>query len=243
MAWNIQSVGFSPADVASPLEITAPGAVGKLYVLIFTRTSATGDCTGVTDDGGNTWTLVHFAPLSGTSGRRIYHWYCVPTNPFSVVSATFTGTSNSAQARLIEITGFASSGLVHAEASGIRTSSATPAEYQVTTSIANCLLIYGIQHNTNNHDTGVTAEAGWTELPAHPDGPAVAYKIQSTAGTDGCSWTSTNSQGSGHSIVAYAPGPQGPAVTVWNGTTEVAATIEGVWNGSVVVPYSSIEVT
>jgi len=37
-------------------------------------------------------------------------------------------------------------------------------------------------------------------------------------------------------IAAFAAGSTGPAVTVWNGTTEVPATLAGVWNGSTTIP-------
>lgn len=37
-------------------------------------------------------------------------------------------------------------------------------------------------------------------------------------------------------IAAFTAGATGPGVTVWNGTTEVPATLEGVWNGASVIP-------
>lgn len=225
--------GVVTPTATSPIVYSWSGVVGRLYVLIVGRDAATAANTAVTDSAGNTWTQVNFAPSSGSVGRHIEQWYCVPSSPFTSVTVTFSGTSVVGLVP-VEVTGQATSSLINAQLATFAAASTTPAEVQVTPSVAGCLEISAIQWNANNHSTQVNAEAGWTKLTAVSGGPAVAYKVNSGSGAaDGCTWTTTgSSQGSGTSIVAYAPNPSaGPAITYWNGTTEVAAVVS-YWNGT-----------
>lgn len=234
MSFTVAVAAGGPVAQAttSPIVYSWSGGTGTLYVLVVSRNGATDTTTAVTDSAGNTWNLVHFAPASGSTGRHIEHWYCVPVSAFTSVTITFSGTSGT-QALPLVVTGQATSSLVNAQNSGFSAATTTPAEMQLTPTVTGCLEISSIQANTNNHSTQVSAEVGWTKLSTQSAGPAVAYRVNSGSGSaDGCTWTLTTSVGSGSSIVAYAPGAStGPAVTVWNGTSEVHGAVT-FWNGT-----------
>lgn len=237
MGWTVTSAAQATPGTVSPLTVTYAGVAGRLYVLLTARNTATDPFTTVTDSAGNTWTRLHFAPTSGSVGRRIEQWYCVPTAPFATVTVAFTGAGQ-AQASLYEITGQAGSYL-DTNAADFRASSAAPTAVTATPSEAGTLAIAAIQANSNTA-AQCTPSAGWTSLATNPAGPAVAYRANPTSGVAlGVSWTLTTAQGTGHSIGIYKAAPAGVlAVTVWNGTAEVPGTVEGVYNGTTVVPAS-----
>src|SRR5690606_14615691 len=83
--WPVHTAGVATPSSSSPLTITHTSQPGALYVLIVAATSATAAITDVTDDGGNTWARLAYAPTSGAVGRRIEAWICQPNAPFGAV--------------------------------------------------------------------------------------------------------------------------------------------------------------
>ncbi|XTZ13867.1 hypothetical protein ACQSSU_20435 [Micromonospora echinospora] len=234
MTWTAAVAGTTPASAVSPRTITAAGIPGRLYVLIAARSSATDPIAGVTDSGGNTWTVAALAPTSGSTGRRIELWWCTPTAGFSTVDVALTGPAV-AYTALVEITGH--DGTPPTAAADIRTTAAgtNPEPVTVTPPATGMLVIAAVQANPLNASQ-VTPSAGWTPLPADPAGPVIVYRVDAPAGTPtGVSWTLTTATGSGHVIAAFPASddpPRGYAVTVWDGTAEHPATVEGVWTGT-----------
>lgn len=236
MAWAIASVAQATPSSTSPITVTYTGVVGRLYALFLSRASAADPFTTVTDSASNTWTRQTYAPTSGTTGRRIELWTLVPGTSFTSISVAFTGTGT-AQATLVEITGHDTT-FINQVTSDFRASSTAPTPVlTVTPTVANTLIVCAVQAN-NNTNAQITSSAGWTRLNTHTNGPAIAYKANATNGVaDGTTWTFTTAVGSGHVVVAFAPSAAaGLTVYVWNGTSEVAATVEGVWNGTTVTP-------
>lgn len=239
MAWTVASVKQAVPVTASPLIVSYGSGVGLLYVLIASRDSAADPYTTVTDDVGNTWTRQTFAPTSGTVGRRIEMWTCVPTTAFSTITLAFTGAI-SAQATLLEVIGFTTPFLDQIN-SGVRAATLTPAPFTITPTVNDALVIGAVQANSNT-DAQITNNSGWTRLATHGKGPSIVYQTGIPSGAAiGVTWTFALSAGSGHVIASFVPaaGPTEPTVTVWNGTIEVSAAIEGVWNGTTIVPATT----
>jgi len=218
-----------------------------LYVVVLSRATAADPFTAVTDNVGNTWERITYAPVSGTVGRRIEMWQCELASPFSTITISFTG-SGQAQATLVEISGHATDGdPVDAFNAGFSSGTTTPPSITVTPSVSGALVLGALQANSNT-DSQITASSGWTRLSTNSQGPSLAYRVDTTEGVAvGVSWTQTASVGSGQAIIAVLPGEDGPppeglTVTVWNGSSEVPAVIEGVWNGTSVVAVDSISV-
>lgn len=245
MAWAISSVAQASPSATSPRTINYAATTGRLYVLAISRATAADPFTTVTDNVGGTWTRGTYAPTSGSVGRRIELWYCVPTTAFATVTVAFTG-SGQAQATLVEISGQHATP-VDVINSGFSSGTTTPASVTLTPSVSGTLVLAAIQANSNT-DGQISINSGWTRLTTNAQGPSLAYRTDAVSGVAvGPTWTLTASVGSGQAIVALAPGaggppPAGPTVTVWNGSAEVPATIEGVWNGTSVVAVDSISV-
>lgn len=243
MAWSINSVAQASPSATSPRTINYSGTTNRLYVVALSRSTAADPFTTVTDNVGNTWTRGTFAPTSGSVGRRIELWYCIPTDAFSTITIAFTGAGQ-AQATLIEINGH-DTPPVDAINSGFSSASTTPTPVTITPSAAGTLVLAAIQANSNT-DGQITTNAGWTRLSTNNQGPALAYRTDAPSGAAiGVTWTLTASVGSGQAIMSVLPGaggppPDGPTLMVWNGTAEVSATIEGVWNGSTLQPVDSV---
>lgn len=229
-----------PVNATSPTVITATGVVGRTYVAILGRYTATHDFDTVTDDGSNTWTMIRSVPVSGSTGRRAELWVCNPTSSFTQVTLTFTDISF-ATATIIELQGGTGAIDVH---NGLeRASSTTPTAVNVTPTQANTLVIAGIQANPNL-TSAITASAGWTELAGtQSQGPEIAWRYNPSVGVaTGVSWTLGSASGSGHVIAAFIEAAPDSPFYLWDGTDEVPLTIEGVWNGATVDPVDFDEV-
>lgn len=237
MGWLFTASKQATPSTTSPLTITHSGVIGRLYVVFATRNTATDAYTGVTDSGGNTWTRLNFAPSSGSVGRRIEQWYCVPTSTFTSITLAFTGTGQ-AQASMYEITGQAAS-FLDTNNADFRASSTAPTAVTTTPSEANTLVIAAVQANSNTA-AQCTPSAGWTSLGTASAGPAVVYQANPASGVAlGVSWTFVTAAGSGHSIGAYKMAPAvAPTATVWDGATEVPVVSVAVWDGATEVPAS-----
>src|SRR5690606_20237435 len=83
--WTVETAGWATPSPSSPLTITHTSQPASLSLLIVAATSATADIADVTDDGGNTWVRLAYAPSSGVVGRRIEAWVCQPSAPFGAV--------------------------------------------------------------------------------------------------------------------------------------------------------------
>lgn len=224
----------SPVNATSPTNISVTGVVGRTYVAVLGRYTATHDFDTVTDNGSNTWTRLRSVPVSGSTGRRAELWVCHPTNPFTTVTLTFVDISF-ATAAIIELIGGTGAVDVH---NGLeRASSTTPAAVNVTPTQANTLVIAGIQANPNA-TSAITPSAGWTPLAgATSEGPDLAWQYNpSVVVATGVSWTLGAASGSGHVIAAFIEAPPDSPFYLWDGTDETLLTIEGVWNGTTVDP-------
>ena len=203
--WTVQTVGVATPSSSSPLTITHTSQPGALYVLIAAATSATAAITGVTDDGGNAWVRLAYAPTSGAVGRRIEAWLCQPAAPFDEVVISHDGTAQ-VHATLIEITGHDTAAPVDQVAAEVRSATTSPAALTVTPSGAGRLIVSAIMANPNQVSQ-ITAAPGWSALSTHPGGPAVVYLIDPPpAAPVGVEWTLVSSAGSGHVIIAFNPG-------------------------------------
>jgi hypothetical protein len=243
MAWSpapYTAVSFQGAT--SPLTQAYAGTVGKTYVLFAAKRSAQASVTAVSDDAGNTWTRIDYAPKSGTVGRRIEAWICTPAAPFASVTVTFP--ADQTLCALVEVSG--ADGTVNAYAADVRANTTAPAPVTITPSIEGTLVLAAVMANPAE-DATITAPAGWLRLGTRSEGPAIAYRTDAPASVPvGVAWTFGTGAGSGHLILALTPapaGPSGPTVTVWNGSAEVAATVEGIWNGSQIVPCAVESIT
>ncbi|MBQ1047845.1 hypothetical protein KBX50_05150 [Micromonospora sp. C51] len=202
--WTLDYAGSGTPGTTSPITVTHSGVADRLYLLVISRSTATDPYTTVTDSAGNSWTRQTYAPTSGSVGRRIEMWTCIPATPFATVSAAFTGAAT-AYASLYEITGHHPSTPIDQVASDFRSASTTPTAVQVTPSGAGRLVVSACQAN-NNTIAQMTPSAGWIVLGSHSGGPAVAYQVDPPAGSPlGVSWTFANSVGSGHAIAALQP--------------------------------------
>ena len=203
--WTVHTAGVATPSSSSPLTITHTSQPGALYVLIAAATSATAAITGVTDDGGNAWARLAYAPTSGAVGRRIEAWICQPSASFEMVQVAHDETAT-AYATLIEITGHDTATPVDQVAAEVRSASTSPPALQVTPSGTGRLVISAIMANPNQVSQ-ITPSPGWSALSTNPGGPAVVYLIDPPpAAPVGVSWTLVNSSGSGHVIIALNPG-------------------------------------
>lgn len=228
---NPVTVATATASSTSPKVLTYNGLVGKTYVLCLGRYNAADSFSAVTDDGGNTWTRVDYAPKSGTTGRRIEIWKCKPTAPFTSVSATMAGGTSFGTAALVELTG--GSGVVNASNAIERAASLTPAAVTLTPTKPRTMVISIIQANSNL-TSAIHESTGWTALSSAAEGPKVVYKYNPPAGTAlGVSWTLDTSTGSGHAIAAFE---EESVWFLWDGTTEIPLNLDGTWNGTSIDP-------
>lgn len=201
--WTVETAGWATPSSSSPLTITHTSQPA-LYLLIVAATSATADITGVTDDGGNTWARLAYAPTSGAVGRRIEAWACQPSTPFGAVWVAHDETAT-VYATMIEITGHDTATPVDQVAAEVRSATSTPAALTVTPSGAGRLVISAIMANPNQVSQ-MTPSPGWSALSTHPGGPAVVYLIDPPpAAPVGVEWSLVNSSGSGHVIIALNP--------------------------------------
>src|SRR5690606_1716294 len=129
--WTVETAGWATPSSSSPLTPTSQPA--SLYLLIVAAPSATAAITDVTDDGGNTWARLAYAPTSGAVGRRIEAWLCQPGTPFEAVQVAHDETAT-VYATLIEITGHDTATPVDQVAAEVRSATSTPAALTVTPS-------------------------------------------------------------------------------------------------------------
>src|SRR5690606_5980046 len=141
--WTVHTAGVATPSSSSPLTITHTSQPGALYVLIAAATSATAAITGVTDDGGNAWARLAYAPTSGAVGRRIEAWICQPSASFEMVQVAHDETAT-AYATLIEVTGHDTATPVDQVAAEVRSASTSPPALQVTPSGTGRLVISAI---------------------------------------------------------------------------------------------------
>lgn len=235
-----------PVSGASPRTIAATGVVGRTYLAACGRYSATDDFLTMTDNGGNTWNRVTFAPTSGSVGRRVEAWVCTPTAPFTQITYTLSNTLFATVA-VVELMG--GTGVVDAFASDVRsnTGSTTPAPVTGTPTKSNTMAIAWMQANPNNVSQ-VSVASPFTKLTGGADqGPVVAYAYNLPSGVAaGAQWTLSSATGTGHAILFFeeaAPPPPTESWSEWNGTTEVPLTLQGVWNGTTVEPVTFDTVT
>ncbi|WP_326554667.1 hypothetical protein [Micromonospora sp. NBC_01813] len=209
--------------------MTYSSVTGRTYVLILSKTTATGAVTDVEDDADNEWERLDYAPKTGSAGRRIEAWICTPTVPFSEITVTNPGGQT--YGVLVEVTG--SNGVVNAVNADFRTGSTSPARVEITPTQADTLVIAAVMANSNTV-ADITAPPEWTALASHADGPKVIYRTGVAADVAvGVDYEFEVSQGSGHIILALEAGADvSIAVTVWVGGVELPAHIEGVWNGA-----------
>ncbi|MEU8023772.1 hypothetical protein AB0B88_16305 [Micromonospora haikouensis] len=220
--------------MSSPRTIAAAGRTDRTYVLFLGRSTALDPITGVTDDAGNTWTRLDYAPKSGSTGRRAEVWSCRPAAPFTVVSVAFTG-SGVCLGALLEVAGAAGPDV---SAADVRSNSGAPAPVTVAPTVGGGIALAAIVA-TPTPTSQITPSAGWTLVATDSGGPAVAYRPDPPAGTPvGVSWTLSTATGSGHAITVVKAAPVVPAVTVtvWDGAAEQPATLAGVWDGATVQP-------
>lgn len=243
MAWSIIRAGGPEQSLTSPVVNFRNGVPGRLYLYVLTRAGATDPIATVTDIGGNTWTRITAAPASGSTGRRVELWICEPVAAFTSVTATFSGATV-VYGTLYEITGHRAGDVVDAVASAAHANSTAPAAVPVTPTETGTLVVAAVQANSNTTDQ-ITPSAGWTTLASNTSGTKVVYRLDAASGVaTSVSWTLAVGQGSGTAIVAFnQASTPGITVKVWNGFAEVDAVIEGVWNGSTVVPMGSVGVS
>lgn len=229
---NPVTVATATTGATTPKVLTYNGVPGRIYLLCLGRFQAADSYTTVTDDGGNTWNRLDYAPKSGTTGRRIEMWMCKPTAPFTAVSATQNNT-NFGTASLVEIQG--GSGTVNAVAAIERAGSTTPANLTVTPTKAKTMVVAIIQANPLT-TSQIHEASGWTVISSAPEGPKIAYRYNPPASSPvGAGWTLDASNASGHAIVALEEAGSGPWY-LWDGTTETQLTLDGMWNGSTITP-------
>lgn len=204
MSWVITHAASATPVTVSPLTVTYAGVAGRLYSLFLSRAVANEFFSTVTDTGGNTWTKREDTPDSGTVGRRLEIWDCVPVSSFTSITAAFAGTGQ-AQGTLVEIRGFESSGFLDTSFSIFRAASTTPAAASLTPSIADTLVLSAIQANSNLHTTQVSVPAGWTDLVGYNSaGPKIVYQINPPAGVAlGAAFVLNTSTGSGLGTIGY----------------------------------------
>lgn len=229
-----------PVSGTSPRTLTCTGVPGRIYVATCGRYSAADGYNTFSDNGGNTWTRVDYAPKSGTTGRRVEIWVCVATNGFSQVTFTLLNTLY-ATVNIVEIQG--GSGVIHAYNTDVRASSAgvTPPPVTITPTQANTMTLAWCQANPNNI-TAMSVAAPFTELDTGglTQGPQVAYAYNLPTGSAvGAQFNIGTTTGNGHAIISFeedATPPSSSPFTLWDGTNEQPLDIEGVWNGSAIVP-------
>ncbi|WP_204019303.1 hypothetical protein, partial [Micromonospora andamanensis] len=146
--WSIESVAIATPGTSSPLALAHTGVVGRLYLLVLARSSAADAFTGVTDNEGNTWEQVVYAPTSGSVGRRIEYWICQPTDAFATISPAFTG-AGTAYASLYEITGHDAGDAVDQAAADHRSASTSPAPVEITPSGTGRLAVAAVAWSPN----------------------------------------------------------------------------------------------
>src|SRR5690606_13543719 len=173
--WTVETAGWATPSSASPPTIRHTSQPASLYLRSVAATSATAAIPDVTDDGGNTWARLAYAPTSGAVGRRIEAWLCQPGTPFEAVQVAHDETAT-VYATLIEITGHDTATPVDQVAAEVRSATSTPAALTVTPSGAGRLVISAIMANPNQVSQ-MTPSPGWSALSTNPGGPAVVYLI------------------------------------------------------------------
>lgn len=185
-------------QTGTDLTLSYSGSAGQLFLILGGSSGLPSSDTGVTDNGGNTWTKVESTPPSGTTGRRAFAYICLATSSFTTVTVAHDHLLQ-LTASLVEVTGFDSVTPLDTHGSASRASSTTPAAVTVTPTNSNALEIGIIQANTNLATTGVNVPTGYTDLTGYAtQGPKIVYKVGPTAGTpDGPAFTLSVAQGSG----------------------------------------------
>jgi hypothetical protein len=219
------------AAVASPntgsnITLTYAGVSGRLYVVLGGSSLLPSAPTGVTDDGGNTWTLIESTPASGTTGRRAFMYYTVATSSFTVVTVAHDHLGQ-LTASLAEVTGFDNTTTLDTHASISRAASLTPAAITATPTNSGSLEFCIIQCDTDNHITQVTVPSGFTDLTGYNSlGPKIVYKIGPTTGTpDGAAFVLTVSQGCGLVTAFFNAAASGTPITMSDSATLTDVTI------------------
>lgn len=248
MTWALaHAATATPESASSPITVTYAGVVAKLYLLALSRATAADPFTTVTDSGGNTWTQIDYTPKSGSTGRRVELWWCIPTSTFATVDAAYTGAGQ-AQATLLEITGHDPADLIDAYNSNFAAASTTPAVVNITPTVADTLVIAVVQANSNNHSTAVSVPSGWTDLAGYNvAGPKILYRSNPSAGVAvGAAVVLTASVGSGVVIAGFTMAAGGGGgggfanTTVWNGSAELPVGTVTKWNGATEDPVASL---
>lgn len=242
MTASISGSAVGAKSTTSPATVSYTAAAGRFLVLLASREAATSYFTGVTDNGGNTWTLQTAAPTSGGTGRRIEIWTCFTTASLTSVAAAFAGTSP-AYIGVYDVVGqdgvdAAASTAQQNPGTGVITS---PGQ-AVTPTTSEDLVISMIMENGSGTQT-YAVSSGWTMLTPSTGsvagGYGAAYIQNPAAGVPVApTWTVATNAGYSVGSIAIKSSAETPgyAITVWDGSDELPASIAGVWNGASLVP-------
>lgn len=213
---------FGTAVASSTLSATASGS---LIVVSITSQLASGNSTSVTDNIGNTYTMVPLAN-PGTSQRHVEIWYCLSATAGVTTVTVNNSAGTNVGGTVTEWAGGAAS--LVTQASLNNASSGTPAAAAAAPTATGQLILGGMGYQEavagTRQDTladgtytaiGTGVVRGTTTV--HVD----AYKISTGTTSTGPSWTMSPAVTTGEVTAIFAP-----AVTSTNGNvTAVAATM------------------
>ena len=214
---TVALVGQTVGQVAaiSGTTVTLPGTMGKagdLIIALVGRSGglSTGALTGVTDSGGNTWTLATRGSVSGGSNTRLECWYTVL--PANITTVTFSsGTSQIYSWNVNEWSGMTATPIdvTSTDNSGVASSTAI-ATPSITTSTAGDLVIAAVQSafvTSTLNLGGSSPTTGWTSLTGFDNGSTTsgdaAYIVDATTGARNTAWTLATAHAAGVLTVAF----------------------------------------
>lgn len=153
MAYAIVQTNNSNTSSASPYTYTPTSAItaGSLGVLLVHSYSNTVTVTSVTDDKGNTWTLVGHSPDNGVGERvSMYYAYNMAAGA-TVITITQSSTVGRTTA-FTEVSGFSTTDPL--ASSGTGSGGAADFTFNIATVPANALIIGAISRQNNPPTAG-----------------------------------------------------------------------------------------
>jgi Big-like domain-containing protein/purple acid phosphatase-like protein/calcineurin-like phosphoesterase family protein len=208
-----QATGASTSGTTMNVDISATAA-DTLVASIAVAAGSSKQVTDVTDSTGGTWTRGPVGFQSG-SNNRVEMWYRVNV-PAGITRVTATlSASGVSSATVSEWSGVDDTAPVDQQAGRGNSSSTTAATPTITTTNANALVIAAI--NYPGAITATLTTTGFAPLSNFNSGTTTngraAYRIVSSPGPYGASWTLSTGSASGAAILALKGASAPPSDT------------------------------
>lgn len=200
-AGNSTYVSGSSGGTTSSMDTTGAS-------LLVASIAYTGNGSGnISDSKGNTWTaLTKYVPTSNDRSEILFY----AANPTVGTGHTFTTTNTVSTLIVSAFNGVKTSSPFDVENGGVSFSATTQSTGNVTPSEDNELLVTGSQNGsvgTQSVSAGFTTIRNILLSAGTYYGCAMAYKVQTTATTEGATWSFSTNTTSACSIATFKQAP------------------------------------